>query len=109
MDIDASSGLTSSSPVKTPTLPTLSEPSPEVDTYFCLLFILYLIDNKSLGSAIEIAHQTAEKIHTWNRRTLDSLASKIYFYLSRAHEIQGDASEIRPSVKALLFKNCIKN
>ena len=97
MDVDVSSGPPSSSPVKTSPL-TLSEPSPEVDTYFSLLFTLYLIDSKNIDRAIEIAHHTAEKIHNWNRRTLDPMASKIYFYLSRAHEIQGNVSEIRPLV-----------
>jgi len=65
-----------------------------------LLFILYLIDSKNIDGAIEIAHHTAEKIHNWNRRTLDPIASKVYFYLSRAHEIQGNVSEIRPLLLA---------
>ena len=97
MDVDVSLSLPPSTTTTVPpTLVTPSEPSPEVDTYFRLLFILYLIDNKNIDKAKELAHETAEKIHVFNRRTLDPIASKVFFYLSRVHEIAGTAAEIRP-------------
>ena len=92
-DLPAAASLTS----RTSTVAAV-EPNPEVDTYMRLLVILFLIDSKNVKGAIELAHQTAEKVHSFNRRTLDSLASKVYFYLSRAHELDGDISVIRPYV-----------
>ena len=85
---------------KTSFVPTV-EPTPEVDIYMRLLVILFLIDSKNLKGAIELTHQTAERIHSFNRRTLDSIASKVYFYLSRVHELAGDVSVVRPCVDHL--------
>lgn len=31
----------------------------------------------------------------WNRRTLDSLSAKVFFYFGRAYEEQGQFAEIR--------------
>lgn len=31
-----------------------------------------------------------------NRRTLDQLAAKVYFYLARTYELQGRLSELQP-------------
>ncbi|KAF8343123.1 proteasome regulatory subunit C-terminal-domain-containing protein [Cantharellus anzutake] len=95
MDVD-DSPATATTPIKASTV----EPNPEVDTYLRLLVILFLIDSKNVKGAVDLAHQTAERIHTFNRRTLDPVASKVYFYLSRAHEIHGDVSVIRPLLLA---------
>lgn len=95
MDVDVEISLPPSATAPTPTVPT-KEPSPEVDVYFRLLLILYYLDHNGNEKAISLAHETAEKIHALNRRSLDPIASKVYFYLSRAHEVQGTAAEIRP-------------
>lgn len=46
----------------------------------------------------QFASETAELVSKANRRTLDQLAAKIYFYLARAYEIQGRLSELQPCV-----------
>lgn len=85
-----------SAPTSTPSKPPTSEPLPEVDTYVRLLLILYLIDTKENDKAIQVSLQTAEKIHSLNRRTLDPIAAKVFFYLARVHEITDRLAEIRP-------------
>lgn len=93
MEVDSTAAPTLNA---TPTKPVPSEPNPEVDTYLRLLYILFLIDSKNTEKAIELSLKTAERIHDLNRRTLDPIASKVYFYLSRAHEIGGKLADIRP-------------
>ena len=90
MDVD------SASPNTIPTKHVTSVPNPEVETYIRLLYTLFLIDSKNIDQAIELSLKTAERIHDLNRRTLDSIAAKVYFYLSRAHEIAGKLADIRP-------------
>lgn len=91
MDVDT----TSTAPAST-AKPATSEPNSEVDTYIRLLYILFLIDTKATAKAIELSLRTTERIHSLNRRTLDPIASKVYFYLSRTHEIAGKLADIRP-------------
>lgn len=92
MEVDPTPATTTSPASK----PVTSEPNPEVDTYIRLLFILLLIDSKATDKAMLLASKTAERIHELNRRTLDPVAAKIFFYLSRAYELSGKLAEIRP-------------
>lgn len=42
--------------------------------------------------------ETAEMITSLNRRTMDAIAAKVYFYLARAYDLQGRLAELQPSV-----------
>jgi 26S proteasome regulatory subunit N3 len=44
----------------------------------------------------QFALETTEIISKANRRTLDQLAAKVYFYLARAYELQGKLGELQP-------------
>lgn len=91
MEVDSATAAPASS-----TKPVTSEPNPEVDIYLRLLLILLLIDTKNIDKAADLATKTAERIHELNRRTLDPIAAKVYFYLSRAYELAGKLADIRP-------------
>jgi 26S proteasome regulatory subunit N3 len=39
-----------------------------------------------------------QRLSAWNRRSLDALSSKLYFYYARAHELAERFAEIRPYV-----------
>lgn len=80
--------------------PPTSEPIPEVDIYIRLLYILLLIDADENDKAIELSLRTTEKIHALNRRTLDPISGKVYFYLARAHDIADKLADIRPLLLA---------
>lgn len=71
------------------------EPIPEVDTYIRLLLILHFLDTSDVPKAAQLTHETIAKIQALNRRSLDPLAAKIYFYLYRVHEVSGDLASIR--------------
>ncbi|KAH7345253.1 proteasome regulatory subunit C-terminal-domain-containing protein [Rhizoctonia solani] len=78
-----------------PSAKSAVEPIPEIDVYIRLLLILHYLDNSDLPKANKLTHETIEKIQSLNRRSLDPLAAKVYFYLDRVHEATGDLSSIR--------------
>ncbi|KAL5596765.1 hypothetical protein BROUX41_006551 [Berkeleyomyces rouxiae] len=55
---------------------------PEVGVYLSILVQVFLLDNKEFDKGAKFSTDLAEHIHSLNRRTLDSLAAKVYFYLS---------------------------
>lgn len=42
-----------------------------------------------------MAHKALDRLATFNRRTLDVIAAKIYFYFSLAYESTNTLAEIR--------------
>ncbi|CAI6334630.1 unnamed protein product [Periconia digitata] len=62
------------------------EPIPEIDVYIAILIQVYLYDQKDHEEGAEFSTQLVDKIRELNRRTLDSLAAKAYFYFSLFHE-----------------------
>lgn len=89
-----------SSPVpETTPAPPPTDPLPESEVYFRLLLIHYLLASPdSHSKALELAQETIQKIQQWNRRSMDSLAARVYYALSRVYEVLPtlEPSEIRP-------------
>ncbi|OTA66103.1 hypothetical protein K449DRAFT_326412 [Hypoxylon sp. EC38] len=55
---------------------------PEIDIFLSILVQVYLFDSKQFQRGAEFSKYLAERIHSLNRRTLDSLSAKVYFYYS---------------------------
>ncbi|KIJ55459.1 hypothetical protein M422DRAFT_57875 [Sphaerobolus stellatus SS14] len=114
MDIDAT--RTAGTP---PTPPI--EPIPETEIYIRLLIIYHILDaasalprkrttepesaslktpaadpKESYAKAIRLSQETVEKIHAFNRRSLDPIAAKVWFAIGRAYELNGNLSDVRP-------------
>lgn len=111
------SNLTSTSgPIKTKQS-TSQNMLPEVDLYIHLLVLVFSLDqkkNKEVSfkaqfikialftyflikfKAHELVEKMMEKIMSYNRRTLDAISSKCYFYYARVYEILGKLDQIRP-------------
>lgn len=68
---------------------------PEIDIYLHLLVLIYLLDQQKLRDALECANLLMDKITSYNRRTLDMLAAKCYFYYARAYEITNQLDQVR--------------
>ncbi|KAG9028019.1 26S proteasome non-ATPase regulatory subunit [Tulasnella sp. JGI-2019a] len=80
-----------------------AEPCPEVDIYLRLLILLHLMDtpgDAASNKACELAQETITKIQSLNRRSLDAIAARVYFYFGRVHELKKDADTIRPILLA---------
>ncbi|KZS96308.1 hypothetical protein SISNIDRAFT_450981 [Sistotremastrum niveocremeum HHB9708] len=90
---------TEAKPTETTPAPPPTDPLPESEVYFRLLLIHWLLTSpESHPKALELVHDTITKIQTWNRRSMDSLAARVYFVLSRVYELLPtvELSEIRP-------------
>ncbi|KAK9846518.1 hypothetical protein WJX81_005784 [Elliptochloris bilobata] len=74
---------------------------PEVEAYAFLLVVTFLVDRKRYAEAKEVATAALKRLGEYNRRTLDGLAARIYFYFSWTHECTGTLSEIRSLLLAL--------
>ncbi|KAG8872443.1 26S proteasome non-ATPase regulatory subunit [Tulasnella sp. 331] len=98
MEVD---GAPASAPTKAPSAP--SEPCPEVDIYLRLLILLHLMDTSGTTASDKarvLARETIDKIQSLNRRSLDAIAARVYFYFGRVHELRKDADTIRPVLLA---------
>lgn len=95
--MDAVTGPTGEASV----VPVTSEPLPEIEIYAYLLALMVLIDAKQWSAARSLAEASIARISTFNRRTLDVLASRVYSYLSWTSEKCGESADLRSSLLAL--------
>ncbi|KAF2088427.1 hypothetical protein K490DRAFT_72850 [Saccharata proteae CBS 121410] len=59
---------------------------PEVDVYLAILIQVMLYDQKEYSKGAQWSSWLVDHIRDLNRRTLDSLAAKAYFYMALFHE-----------------------
>lgn len=71
-----------SKPVRNGTKKEPKEIIPEVDIFLGILIQVYLFDNKKHQQGADFSHKLVDRIQSLNRRTLDSLSAKVFFYLS---------------------------
>ncbi|KAK4056870.1 26S proteasome non-ATPase regulatory subunit [Microbotryomycetes sp. JL221] len=63
---------------------------PEGDVYVALLVVLWLLDQGQFDKGKELCNSLISLVSSLNRRTMDQLSSKVYFYWVRLHEAAGD-------------------
>ncbi|KAK6946448.1 26S proteasome regulatory subunit, C-terminal [Dillenia turbinata] len=73
----------------------------EIEIYCYLLVLIFLIDQKRYGEAKACSSASIARLKNLNRRTVDVLASRLYFYYSLSYELTGDLAEIRGNLLAL--------
>ena len=59
---------------------------PEVDTYLSILVQIHLYDRKSFQDGAKFSDDLVQRLRTLNRRTLDALSARVYFYYSLFYE-----------------------
>lgn len=84
---------------------------PEVDCYLHLLVLLYLMDqgNKKKKEAVLCSDALVDKLAGQNRRTLDHVAGRCYFYHTLSHEAVGEMAAIRGFLHARLKTATLNN
>merc|ERR1712013_172111 len=82
---------------------------PEVDFYMSLLVLIHLIDIKKGQEAVECAKQIMIKLESQNRRTLDLISAKCFFYYMRAHEMVGQLADSRTMLHSRLRTATLRN
>jgi len=70
---------------------------PEVDVFLSILVQIYLYDNKNIKIGAQFSNALVEHLRSLNRRTLDSLAARAYFYYSLFFE---ETAPLPPSPNA---------
>lgn len=94
MEVDSA---TAAAPAPKP--PAGPEPVPEVDMYLRLLLMHHFEASPSTHTkAIDLAHQTVEKMQALNRRSMDPIAAKVWYALERAYELGSELADARPYV-----------
>jgi 26S proteasome regulatory subunit N3 len=82
---------------------------PEVDSYLSLLVLIHLIDNKKANMAVDCAAHLMTKLESQNRRTMDMISSKCYFYYVRSYEMVGRLAETRDVLHSRLRTATLRN
>lgn len=82
---------------------SISEFYPEVEIFISLLVLVWKMDTRQLPAAKVIADALVARLATFNRRTLDSLSAKVFFYYARVYELLGskEYADVRPHLFAL--------
>ncbi|KAE9448615.1 hypothetical protein C3L33_19486, partial [Rhododendron williamsianum] len=92
MDVDAATSTIQAS---------VKHSSPELEIYGYLLVLIYLIDQKRYNEAKACSSASITRLKNLNRRTIDVLAARLYFYYSLSYELTGDLSDIRGNLLSL--------
>ncbi|XP_052894594.1 probable 26S proteasome non-ATPase regulatory subunit 3 [Anopheles moucheti] len=87
----------------------IKSPLPEVDAYFHLLLLVRLLDKNDLPKATKCSQDLMTKIVGQNRRSLDLIAAKSYFYHSRVAELNNDLESIRSFLHSRLRTATLRN
>ncbi|XP_039065870.1 probable 26S proteasome non-ATPase regulatory subunit 3 [Hibiscus syriacus] len=74
---------------------------PELEIYCYLLVLIFLIDQKKYDEAKSCSSASIARLKNLNRRTLDVLAARLYFYYSLCYELTGNLVEVRSNLLAL--------
>jgi len=82
---------------------------PEVDYYIRLLVLIHLIDKKETSKVVPCAAQIVAQLANQNRRTLDLISAKCFFYLMRSHEMVGSMADSRSTLHNCLRTATLRN
>lgn len=100
MDIDNESVKpTSKPPTRKDREP--KEVIPEVDVFLGILIQVYLFDHGLYQDGASFSEVLSDRIHSLNRRTLDSLSAKVYYYYSLFCE---NIKPLPPSTQSAMVK-----
>ncbi|VDK65567.1 unnamed protein product [Onchocerca ochengi] len=95
MEVDVSKGGRSPRPLRRSGIQPSVAPSPEVELYIHLLVLLYLVDQKKLEEAEKCVETLIARIDYHEKRSLDSIAAKAFFYLCLIYETKNKLDQLR--------------
>ncbi|PCH35275.1 PCI-domain-containing protein [Wolfiporia cocos MD-104 SS10] len=73
------------------------EPVPEGEIYLRLLILHYLLATPNTHKqAMELAHETVQRMQSLNRRSMDPIAAKVWYAVERTYELGGQLADARP-------------
>lgn len=82
---------------------------PELNVYFNLLILINLIDSGRYEEAVKCSDQLMQIVKSQNRRTLDALAAKCYYFHTRCYELTGQLYQIKSFLHSRLRTATLRN
>uniref|UniRef100_A0A452USR6 26S proteasome regulatory subunit RPN3 n=1 Tax=Ursus maritimus TaxID=29073 RepID=A0A452USR6_URSMA len=80
---------------------------PEVEAYLQLLVVIFLMGSKRYKEAQQISDDLMQKLSSQNRRALDLVAAKCYYYHARVYEFLDKLDVVRSP--GLLLSCCLRH
>lgn len=81
---------------------TSRDPSPEVDIFMHLLVQVWAQSNADPSQFLEAGDLALDRLQQYNRRSLDYLEAKVWFYYVRAAEIEGELGSVHGDLMSAL-------
>eukprot|EP00300_Choanocystis_sp_HF-7_P028023 c33373_g1_i1.p1 GENE.c33373_g1_i1~~c33373_g1_i1.p1 ORF type:complete len:507 (+),score=129.96 c33373_g1_i1:56-1522(+) len=88
-------------------LPKRSASLPEVEMFLSLLVIMALVDAKDAKRAEECSGILAKRLQSFNRRMMDPIAARVWFFISLIFERSKRLVELRDSILAAYRTACL--
>ncbi|GAA5838879.1 hypothetical protein JCM11251_003726 [Rhodosporidiobolus azoricus] len=83
---------------------------PEADAFMGVLTVVSLLDQRKYEEGKTLSTSLIEHFTSLNRRSLDQLMSKLYFYWVRVHEASGeDTAALRPTLLSALRTSTLRH
>ncbi|CAA9989952.1 26S proteasome regulatory subunit RPN3, putative [Plasmodium knowlesi strain H] len=86
---------------------TYTHAAPEIEVFFYIMILLYLLDKKCYNEAMDLSTVIVNRITKLNRRSLDCINAKVYFYFSWVHELGGKLSHVRQKLLYIYRNACL--
>ena len=83
--------------LKSPKITTTADlaSKPELEIFVGCLVVFYLYDNKHYAQGIKASLALIEVCKRANKRTLDPLLARLYFFYAHFHDVQGNLSQVQ--------------
>lgn len=82
---------------------------PEIKAFVHLLVTLYIVDSKQHEAAVTSVDALVEFITSFNRRSMDVLSGKVFFYYALCHEKNGQLSSFSNKLFTFHRKACLQH
>ncbi|SBS85953.1 26S proteasome regulatory subunit RPN3, putative [Plasmodium ovale] len=79
----------------------------EIEVFFYLMILLYLLDKKDYNESMKLSNLIINRINKLNKRSLDYINAKVYFYYSWIHELGCNFSGIRQELLMIYRNACL--
>lgn len=96
----AASGRPAPPAPPSPPPPAEGDACVEEEAYLRLLLVLLLLDGSHVALAADAAQALVDCLANEGRHTVDGIRARAYFYLARAHELDGRLALLRPQLLA---------
>lgn len=80
---------------------------PEAEVYLGVLSVVLLLDAKEYDKTLKCSTALVSFLQGYNRRSLDALNARVFFYHSRIYELKGQITEVREELLKAYRTACL--